>query len=230
MQLNSVQFPDGSRVEAFSQSQRQILVNQNGSPLPANQVTGTTGNPFVAMSQNSLVIQTSGGTDLVGAQIEMPISSNMLNQMQVSMANTFVAKLAPDRRSWMVMETIKSVNGSDNTVRLVKMNNIDGEYIALGRQSNINNVALTPFSSTQQMSFNVSGSGIQENEFADGFRMTIRSTQPMLINTNVVNGISSTMLSALQPGSQSVSKLSSIHVQISPLTKQTRQLSLSCSD
>jgi len=158
------------------------------------------------MSQNSLVIQTNGGIDLVGAQIEMPISSNLLQQNQVNMANTFVAKLAPDRRSWMVMETIKSVNATDNTVRLVKMNNIDGEYIALGRQTTTTNVALTPFASTQQMAFNVSGSGIQENEFTDGFRMSIRSTQPMLINTNVVNGVSSTMLSALPPGSQSVSE------------------------
>jgi hypothetical protein len=206
MQLNSVQFPDGSRIEAFSQTQRQLLVNQNLAPLPANQVTGTTGNPFVQMSPNSLVIQTNGGNDLVGAQIEMAINSNVLQQNQVSMENTFVAKLAPDRRSWMVMETIKSVNGSDNTVRLVKMSNIDGEYIALGRQTAVQNVALTPFSSTQQMAFNVSGSGIQENEFTDGFRMTIRSTQPMLVNTNVVNGISSTMLSALPPGSQSVSE------------------------
>ena len=59
MILNSVQFPDGSRVETFSQTQRQMLVNQNVAPLPGNQVTGTTGNPFMQLSTNSLIIQTN---------------------------------------------------------------------------------------------------------------------------------------------------------------------------
>ena len=90
------------------------------------------------------------------------------------------------------------------------MNNIDGEYIALGRQTTETGLSLSQFSATpgvgQNVGFNVTGSGIQENEYTDGFRMSVRSTQPMMINTNVVNGISSTMLAALQPGTQSVSK------------------------
>src|ERR1700760_1974164 len=206
MNLNSIQFPDGSRVEAYSQTQRQLLVNQNQAPLPGNQVTGSTGNPFMQLSQNSLIIQTNGGTDLVGAQIELPINQQTLQQNNINPDNTYVAKLAPDRRSWMIMETIKSVNGTDNTVRLVKMNNIDGEYIALGRQTTTTSLALTQFSTNLQQGFNVSGSGIQENEFTDGFRMSVRSTQPMLVNTNVVNGISTTMLSGLAPNTVSISK------------------------
>jgi hypothetical protein len=91
------------------------------------------------------------------------------------------------------------------------MNNIDGEYIALGRQTRETGLSLTQFSAqsgpgTNIQGFNVSGSGIQENEYTDGFRMSVRSTQPMQINTNVVNGVSSTMLAALQPGTQSVSE------------------------
>jgi hypothetical protein len=86
------------------------------------------------------------------------------------------------------------------------MNNIDGEYIALGRQTVETGLSLTQFSANTNQGFNVTGSGIQENEFTDGFRMSVRSTQPMQINTNVVNGVSSTMLAALQPGTQSVSK------------------------
>lgn len=96
---------------------------------------------------------------------------------------------------------------TDSTVRIVKMNNIDGEYIALGRQTTSTGLALTPFGTAQNNAFNVTGSGIQENEFQDGFRMAVQSTQPMTINTNVNNGISTTMLAALPPGTQSVSKL-----------------------
>jgi hypothetical protein len=110
MNLNSVSFPDGSRIETFSQSQRQMLVNQNQAPLPGNQVTGSTGNPFMQLSQNSLIVQTNGGTDLVGAQIELSMNNQMMQQNNISPDNTFVAKLAPDRRSWMIMDTIKSVN------------------------------------------------------------------------------------------------------------------------
>ncbi|KAE9979388.1 hypothetical protein EG328_000873 [Venturia inaequalis] len=204
MILNSVQFPDGSRIETFSQTQRQMLVNQNQAPLPGNQVTGSTGNPFIMLSTTSLVIQTNGGTDLVGAQIELAMNTQLMQQNNISPDNAFVAKLAPDRRSWMVMDGIKSVNTTDNTVRLVKMNQIDGEYAALGRNTRETGLFLTQFGTQQNNGFSVSGSGVQENEFSDGFRMSVRATQPMLINSNVINGISSTMLSALPPGTQSV--------------------------
>jgi hypothetical protein len=206
MNLNSITFPDGSRVETFSQSQRQMLVNQNQSPLPGNQVTGSTGQPFVQLSQNSLVVQTNGATDLVGGQIELPINPQTLQQLNVNPGNTFVAKLAPDRMSWQIMETIKSVNTTDNTARIVKMNNIDGEYIALGRQNSIMGLSLNVFSTAQNQAFNISGSGIQEQEYTDGFRMSIRSSQPMLSTTNVINGISTTMLAALGSGTNSISK------------------------
>ena len=110
MQLNSLQFTDGSKIETFSQTQRQILVNQNPSPLPANHVVGSTGQPFVQLSQNSMIISTNNASDLVGAQIEMAIPQATLDQNGVSADNTFVAMLAPDRQSWMVVESQKSVN------------------------------------------------------------------------------------------------------------------------
>jgi hypothetical protein len=160
----------------------------------------------VQLSSSSIVLQTNGANDLVGAQIELPFNTQILQQNNISPDNTFVAKLAPDRSSWQIQETLKSVNGSDGTVRLVKLNVIDGEYIALGRQTIPTGLDLTPFSSSPQNAFFVNGSGIQENEFTDGFRLSIRSTQPMIINTNVVNGMSTTMLSALGPQTVSVSK------------------------
>ncbi|KAH9214470.1 hypothetical protein DL95DRAFT_263316, partial [Leptodontidium sp. 2 PMI_412] len=184
-------FPDNSKIETFSQSQQQLIVNQNPSPLTANHVVGSTGQPFVQLSQNSMTIATNNASNLVGAQIELPIDPTILQQNNISPDNAFVAMLSPGRQAWIVMEGIKSVNTTDNTVRLVKMTNIDGEYMAIGRQTTETANVLTPFAT---QSVNITGSGIQEVEFADGFRMSMKATQPMTLTTNVVNGISSSMI------------------------------------
>ncbi|KAG4436558.1 hypothetical protein IFR05_007953 [Cadophora sp. M221] len=190
MQLTRIILPDNSAVETFSQTQRQLIVNQNPAPLSANHVVGSTGQPFVQLQQNSMTIATNGATDLVGAQIELPMDPNMLQQAgNITPDNTFVAKLSPDKQAWMVMEGIKSVNTTDNTVRIVKMTNIDGEYMAIGRMTVETSNVLSPFG--QQV--NVTGSGIQEIEFNDGFRMSLKATQQMTVNTNVVNGVSTSM-------------------------------------
>lgn len=111
MQLTRVILPDNSAVETFSQTQRQLIVNQNPAPLSANHVVGSTGQPFVQLQQNSMTIATNGAIDLVGAQIELPMDPNMLQQAgNITPENTFVAKLSPDKQAWMVMEGIKSVN------------------------------------------------------------------------------------------------------------------------
>lgn len=111
MQLNSFQFPDGSKIETFSQKQQQLIVNQNTPAVPANQVTGTTGSPFVALMQQSMSINTNGAQNLVGGQIELAMDPNMLAQSGINMDNTYVAMLSPDRQTWMIQETMRSVNG-----------------------------------------------------------------------------------------------------------------------
>lgn len=81
------------------------------------------------------------------------------------------------------------------------MTSLDGEYMAVGRQTVETANVLTSFNQNQLVQ--ISGSGIQEVEFTDGFRMSIRASQPMTLKTDVVNGISSSMT----PGSiMSVSK------------------------
>lgn len=110
MNLNSFTFPDGSKVETFSQKQQQLIVNQNTPPIAGNQVTGSTGQPFVSLMPQSLSINTNGATNLVGGQVELAMNPQMLQQNGVNPDNTFVAKLSPDRQSWMVMETVRSVN------------------------------------------------------------------------------------------------------------------------
>ncbi|KAK1999547.1 hypothetical protein LX36DRAFT_574034 [Colletotrichum falcatum] len=190
MQLNSLVFPDGTKIETFSQSQRQVIVNQNPNPLSAAHIVGSTGQPFVQLSRSSVSIQTNGATDLVGAQIELPIDQAMLTQAGVTADNTYVAMLSRDRQAWIITESIKSVNITDATVRLVKMNQIDGEYVAVGRQTSELGASLTPFG----QAVSIAGSGIQEAEFQDGFRLSIKASQPMSIRTDVVNGISPEMV------------------------------------
>ncbi|KAJ4984528.1 paired amphipathic helix protein sin3a [Stagonosporopsis vannaccii] len=198
MDLNSFIFPDRSKVETFSQKQQQIIVNQQQPAIPANQVTGSTGQPFVAITTQSMVINTNGATDLVGGQVEMAMSIQNLQAAAVQPDNTYVAMLSPDRQSWMIQETMRSVNTTDMTVRMVKRNQLDGEYMVVGRQTVETNTLVTPFGSDGATQVAIQGTGLQENEFQDGFRMSTRATQPMLMNVDVKDGIDTGMLAALQ--------------------------------
>lgn len=75
---------------------------------------------------------------------------------------------------------------------MVKMTSLDGEYMAVGRQTVETSNVLTTFNQNQQVQ--ISGSGIQEVEFTDGFRMSIRASQSMALKTDIVNGVSTSML------------------------------------
>jgi hypothetical protein len=79
---------------------------------------------------------------------------------------------------------------------MIKMNSIDGEYMAIGRKTVETSNVLQPFGQSAQQSINITGSGIQEVEFQDGFRMAVMATQPMTINADVVNGVSTSMLTS----------------------------------
>jgi hypothetical protein len=91
------------------------------------------------------------------------------------------------------------------TVRMIKRTTMDGEYMALGRQTVETNAVLTPFGSDGATQVAILGTGLQENEFQDGFRMSVRATQPMTINVDVKEGVDSGMLAALQ-GQEPVSR------------------------
>src|ERR1700743_2619734 len=85
---------------------------------------------------------------------------------------------------------------------MIKLNQIDGEYMALGRKTVETSNVLSPFGSGGQSTVSITGSGIQELEYTDGFRMSVKSSQPMTINSDVVNGISSSMLNGAQSPSR----------------------------
>jgi hypothetical protein len=88
---------------------------------------------------------------------------------------------------------------------MIKRNSIDGEYMALGRQTVEVNAALMPFGTDQSSSAVIQGTGLQEVEFQDGFRMSVRATQPVSMNVDVKDGVDQGMLTALQ-GQAPVSK------------------------
>ena len=93
------------------------------------------------------------------------------------------------------------------TVRMVKQNQLDGEYMVVGRQTVETNTLVVPFGSDPATSVAIQGTGLQENEFQDGFRMSTRSTQPMTMNVDVKDGVDQGMLAGLQ-GQEIVSKFS----------------------
>jgi hypothetical protein len=89
------------------------------------------------------------------------------------------------------------------TVRMVKRAQLDGEYMIVGRQTVETNTLVQPFGS----SIAVQGTGLQENEYQDGFRMSTRATQPVTMVVDVKKGVDSGMVSALtSAGQTSVSK------------------------
>ena len=219
MQLSSFQFPDRSKIETFSQKQQQIIVNQQTPAIPANQVTGTTGQPFVAISPQSMVVSTNGATDLVGGQIQMTMSQQVLQKVAVQPDNTYVAQLAPDRQSWMIQETMRSVNSTDMTVRMVKLNLLDGEYMVVGRQTVEVDTWVQPFGSIVA----IQGSGLQENEYQDGFRMSTRATQHVAMVVDVRDGIDSSMLAGLQGQSSVNDYRYSVVTNLGAVTPQLNQ-------
>lgn len=77
---------------------------------------------------------------------------------------------------------------------MLKLNALDGEYMAIGRKTVETSNVLSPFGLDQQRAININGSGIQEVEFTDGFRMTVKASQPMTVSCDVVNGVSTSML------------------------------------
>ena len=168
-----------------------------------------------------MTINTNGATNLVGGQVEMAMSLALLKQAQVLMDNAYVAMLSPDRQSWMIQESLRTnnvyvfyfsctqiklmCNSTDMTVRMVKRSQLDGEYMIVGRQTAQVNTLVTPFGSDPGTAVNILGTGIQENEFQDGFRLSVRASQPMTMNVNVKDGIDSSMLAALK-GQMAISK------------------------
>jgi hypothetical protein len=135
MERTDQDFKDGLALDLFSPKDRTLVVKQNNSPLPAQFITGTTGEPFVALSTYSYIIQMNETANDLIAKIEIPYDPVQLKKMGVEEANTYVATLAPNKMSWVIDETTRNVHRSENNTRIIKMTSMDGEYLLVGRQT-----------------------------------------------------------------------------------------------
>ena len=100
MERTDQDFQDGLALDLFSPRNRTLIVKQNTTPLGAQFVSGTTGEPFVALSNYSYIIQMNETANDLIAKIEIPYEPEKLNAMGVQEANTYVATLA-DKKSWV---------------------------------------------------------------------------------------------------------------------------------
>jgi hypothetical protein len=135
MERTDQDFKDGLALDLFSPKNRTLVVKQNTSPLPAQFITGTTGEPFVALSNYSYIIQMNETANDLIAKIEVPYDPEQLVKIGVQEANTYVATLAPDKMSWVIDDSTRNVHRSENNTRTIKITSMDGEYLLVGRQT-----------------------------------------------------------------------------------------------
>lgn len=127
--------------------------------------------------------------DLI-AKIELPYDPIALQQKGFEVSNTFVGKLAPDGKAWVITEGQRNVHISENKTRIIKMTSLDGEHMLLGRKSLDTSNIFVQYGQGATRTVNITGGpGIQEAEFVDGLRFTVAATAPFAMNVDIPNGI-----------------------------------------
>lgn len=190
MERTDQDFKDGLALDLLSPKNRTLTVKQNTSPLNANFITGTNGEPFVALQNYSYVIQMNETANDLIAKIEVPYDPVMLKKMGVQEANTYVATLAPDSKSWVINDATRNVHRSENLTRIIKMVSLDGEYMLVGRQTVDTGNIFVQYGQGATRTVNMTGGpGIQENEFIDGFRFSVQTNKSMTMNVDLKQGI-----------------------------------------
>jgi hypothetical protein len=135
MERTDQDFKDGLALDIFSPKNRTLVVKQNTSPLPAQFISGTTGEPFVALSSYSYIIRMNETANDLIAKVEIPYDPEQLKKLGVQEANTYVATLATDKMSWVIDDSTRNVHRSENNTRIIKMTSMDGEYLLVGRKT-----------------------------------------------------------------------------------------------
>jgi hypothetical protein len=190
MERTDQDFQDGLALDLFSPKNRTLVVKQNTSPLSAQFVTGTNGSPFVALSNYSYVITMNETANDLIAKIEVPYDPVMLNKMGIQEANTYVATLSSDKKSWVVDDATRNVHRSENNTRIIKMTSLDGEYRLVARQTDDTSNIFVQYGQGATRTVNMTGgSGPQENEFIDGMRFSVQSNKAMTMNVDIKEGV-----------------------------------------
>lgn len=103
-------FTDGLALDLFSPTNRTLVVTNNTSPLPGNFVKGSSGEGFTNLSKYSWIIKMNETAQDLIAKIELPYDPVALQQEGFDVSNTFVGKLAPDGKAWVVSEEQRNVH------------------------------------------------------------------------------------------------------------------------
>jgi hypothetical protein len=197
MERTDQDFQDGLALDLFSPKARTLVVQQNTRPLAGNFVTGTTGEPFIALSNYSYIIKMNETANDLIAKIEIPYDVEAITRLGVQEGNTYVGRLADDKTSWVIDESTRNVHRSENNTRIIKMTSLDGEYILLGRQgADITNI-FVQYGQGATRTVNITGGGgRQEAEFVDGLRFSMVARQSLRMNVDLANGIAPASLPA----------------------------------
>ena len=190
MERTDQDFQDGLALDLFSPKNRTLVVKQNTSPLGAQFITGNSGEPFVAVSNYSYIIQMNETANDLIAKIEIPYDPAMLSTMGIQEANTYVATLSQDKKSWTVNDATRNVHREENNTRIIKMTSLDGEYLLVGRQTVDTSNIFVQYGQGATRTVNITGGpGVQEAEFIDGLRFSVQSGDAMTMNVDIKQGI-----------------------------------------
>jgi hypothetical protein len=93
----------------MSPSNRTVTVTMNNSPLNGTFVTGTTGTGYRVVRGYSYIIKTNQpGEDMI-ASVQIPYDPARLMNASIADADTYVARLADDKKAWTVSQPQRTV-------------------------------------------------------------------------------------------------------------------------
>ncbi|EOD51567.1 putative paired amphipathic helix protein sin3a protein [Neofusicoccum parvum UCRNP2] len=197
MERTDQDFVDGLALDLFAPSNRTAIVTQNFSPLSATFVQGSSGEPFVPVSNYSYVIKMSDPTPDLVAKVELPYDPAALEAQGLNPSNTYVGKLNSAGNAWMVSEAQRNVHVTENKTRIIKLTSLDGEYRLLARATADTSNIFLQYGDGATRTFNLTGgAGIQEAEFVDGLRLAVRSPRPLRLNAALASGVDPAALPA----------------------------------
>lgn len=197
MERTDQDFQDGLALDLFSPKNRTLKVQQNTSPLPAQFVSGANGEPFIALSNYSYILRMNETANDLIAKIEIPYDPVMLSSLGIQEANTYVATLSEDKKSWIINDKQRNVHRSENNTRIIKMTSMDGEYLLVGRRTEDTANIFIQYGQGETRTLNLTGGpGIQQAEFVDGLRFSVQTESSMRINVDLKQGVDPTALPA----------------------------------
>ncbi|KAH7319277.1 hypothetical protein BKA65DRAFT_98212 [Rhexocercosporidium sp. MPI-PUGE-AT-0058] len=222
MQRTDQDFQDGLALDILSPKPRTLVVTQNKAPLAAIFMTGSTGAPFVAVSNYSYIIKMNETANDLIAKIEIPYDPVELQQQGLQEANTFVATLATDGKSWVVDEKTRNVHRSENNTRIVKMTSLQGEYILVARKTVDTSNVFVQYGQGATRTVNMTaGSGFQCAEFIDGMRFTVQTNVDLKMNVEIKEGINP---GTLPPNTMSLNSFVWIVNTSAPMTRVNAEM------